>query len=275
MIDRDCRLSVRRQCKLLNIHRSLVYYPSCGESAENLALMELLDRKHLEDPSAGVRRMSAYVQVITGKSANMKRVRRLMRKMGIEAVYPRPRTTIPGGASGVFPYLLKGLDINAANQVWSMDITYIPMRRGFMYLFAVIDWYSRKILSWELSNTLDVDFCLSGLRRAVVIYGAPEIINTDQGCQFTSSSWRDYIQKETTSLISMDGRGRWVDNVMIERFWRTIKYEDIYLKSYENPLELERGIGQFVDRYNADRPHQSLNNRVPDTVYWSAMKKAA
>jgi len=274
MVERDCQLSVRRQCKLLNIHRSLVYYEPLGESVESLELMELIDRQHLDDPSAGVRRMSLYLSKKVGRTICEKRVRRLMRKMGIEAVYPRKRTTIPGGPSGIVPYLLKGMEIGHANQVWSMDITYIPMRRGFMYLFAVMDWYSRKIMGWELSNTLDTDFCLKGLRRAVVEYGHPEIVNTDQGCQFTSADWRDYLKGESIQQ-SMDGRGRWVDNVVIERFWRTIKYEDIYLQSYENPLELEKGIGRFVARYNADRPHQSLDGYSPDAVYWGEMRWAA
>jgi putative transposase len=212
MIDGDCQLSVRRQCKLLNIHRSLLYYQPLGESDENLELMELIDRQHLDDPTAGVRRMASYLGRSTGENVCEKRVRRLMRKMGIEAVYPRKRTTIPGGPSGIAPYLLKGLEIDHANQAWSMDITYIPLRRGFMYLFAVMDWYSRKIMSWELSNTLDTDFCLKALRRAVAEYGRPEIVNTDQGCQFTADAWRDYLSRESIRQ-SMDGRGRWVDNV--------------------------------------------------------------
>jgi putative transposase len=236
--------------------------------------MQQIDRQHLADPSAGVRRMALYLSQITGKNINEKRVRRLMRKMGIEAVYPRVRTTIAGGRSGIVPYLLKDMEIDHANQVWSMDITYIPMRRGFMYLFAVMDWYSRKILSWELSNTLDTAFCLSALQRAVAAYGCPEIANTDQGCQFTSELWRDYLV-ENGIRQSMDGRGRWVDNVVIERFWRTIKYEDIYLKSYENPVELETGVAEFIVHYNGNRPHQSLAGLRPDDVYSGQMKKAA
>jgi putative transposase len=252
----------------------MAYHQPRGESDENHALMRLIDRQHLDDPAAGVRRMRLYLREATGKNVSEKRIRRLMRKMGIEAVYPRARTTIPGGPSGIAPYLLKDMEIGHANQVWSMDITYIPMRRGFMYLFAVMDWYSRKILSWELSNTLDTDFCLKGLRRAVADYGRPEIVNTDQGCQFTSELWREYLV-ENGILQSMDGRGRWVDNVVIERFWRTIKYEDIYLKSYENPVELEKGVAEFIARYNDHRPHQSLAGLHPDDVYRGNMKKAA
>ena len=251
----------------------MVYYELSGETEENLVIMTAIDRLHMEDPSAGVRRMAEYVRREAGKPVGRKRVRRLMRKVGVEAVYPRKRTTIPGGPSGIFPYLLKDLEISRQNQVWAADITYIPMRRGFMYLFAIIDWYSRKVIAWELSNTLDVGFCLKCLRRAILLYGPPEIINTDQGCHFTSEQWRECVQ--TAGIrISMDGRGRWLDNVVIERFWRTIKYEDIYLKSYANPLELEKGIGQFVLRYNAVRPHRSLSGATPDEVFNRLMELA-
>lgn len=195
-----------------------------------------------------------------------KRVQRLMKLMGIEAIYPRKRTTIPGGPAGIYPYRLKGLHINRPNQVWCADITYIPMRRGFMYLFAIMDWYSRKIVAWELSNTLDTDFCIKALKRALLTSGKPEIMNTDQGCQFTSDEWSKALQ-EPDVTISMDGKGRWIDNVMIERFWRTIKYEDIYLKSYENGSELKKGITSFVLRYNTVRPHASLNDNTPEEVY--------
>lgn len=204
----------------------MVYYELTGESEENRALMKEMDRLYLEDPTAGSRRMSDYLERLTGQEVNRKRTSRLMRVMGLEAIYPRQRTTIPGGPSGIFPYLLKELEINRPDQVWSADITYIPMRRGYLYLFAIIDWYSRKIIDWELSNTLDTTFCLNCLQRAVRHSGIPEIINTDQGCQFTSGQWSEYVQK-TGARISMDGRGRWLDNVAIERFWRSIKYEDI------------------------------------------------
>lgn len=193
--------------------------------------------------------------------------------MGLETVYPQKRTTIPGGPSGIFPYLLKGMSIDRPNQVWSADITFIPMRRGFMYLFAIIDWYSRKILAWELSNTLDGRFCRNCLKRAVSRYGFPEIMNTDQGCQFTSERWQQPLL-DAGVKISMDGRGRWLDNVMIERFWRTLKYEDIYLRAYETGRELEKGIESFVQRYNELRPHQSLNNATPNEVYEGQAKIA-
>jgi len=189
LIEKDSQMSIRRQCRLLHIHRSLVYYDLSGETIENLELMKKLDHNYLEDPSSGSRRHSSYLSRQTGKATNRKRVRRLMRKMGVEAIYPRKRTTIPGGPSGIYPYRLKGLKISRPNQVWCADITFIPMRKGFMYLFAIIDWYSRKIIDWELSNTLDVSFCLICLQRAIKHSGTPEIMNTDQGSQFTSDEW--------------------------------------------------------------------------------------
>lgn len=273
-IDKASQLSIRCQCKLLHIPRSLVYYQLSGESEENLRLMEMMDRLHMSDPSAGTRRLCAYLERLTGKVFERKRVRRLMRVMGIEAVYPRKRTTIPGGPSGIFPYLLKDLEIVRANQVWSADITYIPMRRGFMYLFAIIDWFSRKVISWELSNTLDIGFCMNCLQRALKVSGPPEVMNTDQGCHFTSEKWSACLQKAGVK-ISMDGKGRWIDNVIVERFWRSIKYEDIYLKSYETPIELEKGIQQYIKHYNTIRPHQSLSGETPEEQYSKLMELAA
>jgi putative transposase len=273
-IEKDSQLSIRCQCKLLHIPRSLVYYQLSGESGENLQMMKVMDRLHLSDPSAGTRRICGYLQRLTGKDIERKRVRRLMRLMGIEAVYPRKRTTIPGGPSGIFPYLLKDMEINRPNQVWCADITYIPMRRGFMYLFAIVDWFSRKVISWELSNTLDMGFCLSCLQRAIKVSGPPEIMNTDQGCHFTSEKWITCLQ-DAGVRISMDGKGRWIDNVIVERFWRTIKYEDIYLKSYENPMELEKGVKTFIRHYNTFRPHQSLSGSTPDEVFTKLMELAA
>ncbi len=254
--------------------RSMVYYQLAGESSDNLRLMKAIDRLHLTDPSAGSRRMCKYLRRLTGKKIGRERVRRLMRLMGVEAVYPRKRTTIPGGPAGISPYRLKGLNIDRPNQVWCADITYIPMRRGFMYLFAIMDWFSRKIIAWELSNTLDTEFCLKCLRRALATSGTPELMNTDQGCQFTSGEWIKCLNDAHVS-ISMDGKGRWLDNVVIERFWRSIKYEDIYLRSYENALKLERGIKAYVLRYNEDRPHQSLGDATPEEMYRPKMKKAA
>lgn len=251
-----------------------MYYSSSGESAENQELMKLIDRLHLVDPSAGTRRMSKYLRRSTGLKIGRKRIRRLMRLMGIEAIYPRKRTTIPGGPSGIYPYRLKGLSITRPNQVWSADITYVPMRRGYMHLFAIIDWYSRKIIDWELSTTLDTGFCLRCLKRALMHSGTPEIMNTDQGCQFTSVEWIKCLQ-DAEITISMDGKGRWIDNVMIERSWRSIKYEDIYLKSYENPRELAKGIKSYVLRYNTQRPHSSIFDKTPDEAYGKTARKAA
>jgi len=273
LIEKDSHMSIRRQCRLLHIHRSMIYYDLSDETVENLELMNKLDHLYLEDPSAGSRRMSSYLRRHTGKAANRKRVRRLMRVMGIEAIYPRKRTTIPGGPSGIYPYRLKGLNISRPNQVWCADITYIPMRRGSMYLFAIMDWYSRKIIDWELSNTLDLSFCLDCLKRAIKHSGIPEIMNTDQGSQFTSEPWISFLL-DNGIIISMDGKGRWLDNVAIERFWRSIKYEDIYLKSYETVRDLARGIKSYILRYNQYRPHRSLKEATPEEIYNGKMKIA-
>ena len=273
LIERDSQLSIRSQCRLLHIHRSLIYYELSEESEENLALMEKMDHLYLEDPSAGSRRMRSYLKRQTKRVVNRKRVRRLMSKMGIEAIYPRKRTTIPGGPSGIYPYRLKGLIIDRPNQVWCADITFIPMRRGYMYLFAIMDWHSRKIIDWEMSNTLDLSFCLDCLKRSTQHSGIPEIMNTDQGSQFTSDQWISYL-KDNGITISMDGKGRWLDNVAIERFWRSIKYEDIYLKSYETVSELVKGIESYITRYNQYRPHQSLNEATPEEIYSGKMEIA-
>ena len=273
LIEKDSHLSIRRQCRLLHIHRSMIYYDLSEETLENLALMEKMDQLYLEDPSAGSRRMSSYLRRQTAKATNRKRVRRLMRVMGIEAIYPRKRTTIPGGPSGIYPYRLKGLNISRPNQVWCADITFIPMRRGYMYLFAIMDWHSRKVIDWELSNTLDLSFCLDCLKRAIKHSGIPEIMNTDQGSQFTSEQWLSFL-KDNGIIISMDGKGRWLDNVAIERFWRSIKYEDIYLKSYETAKDLARGIKSYIIRYNQYRPHQSLSEATPEEIYSGKFKIA-
>lgn len=265
-MDKQSELSVRRQCELLAVCRSRVYRPPQGESEENLRLMQTIDKLHLEDPAAGSRRMRSYLHRRGYGRLSRGRVSRLMKLMGLEAIYPRQRTTIAGGRSGVHPYRLRGLAIVRPHQVWCGDITYIPMARGFMYLFCTMDWYSRKVLAWELSNTLDTDFCLRALNKAVEATGrVPEIFNTDQGCQFSSEEWTERL-KELGIAMSMDGRGRWLDNVVIERFWRSIKYEDIYLKSYANAWELERGIAAYIMRYNHERPHRSLGEATPDEV---------
>lgn len=236
--------------------------------------MRLIDQYHIEDPAAGTRRMSKYLRRETGMNVGRKRVRRLMRQMGIEAIYPHKRTTIPGKSSEIYPYLLREVTIDRPDLAWAADITYVPMKRGFMYLFAIIDWYSRRIVDWELSTTLDKEFCTRCLKRALLSNTKPEIFNTDQGCQFTSAKWTTLL-KENGIAISMDGKGRWVDNVIIERFWRSIKYEDIYLKSYENPRELGKGIRAYIHRYNTRRPHESLADATPNEVYYKELKKAA
>lgn len=273
LIEKDFPMSIRRQCRLLRLHRSMIYYDLADETVENLELMNKLDHLYLEDPSAGSRRMGSYLRRQTGTAINRKRVRRLMRVMGLEAIYPRKRTTISGGRSGIYPYRLKGLNITYSNQVWCADITFIPMRRGYMYLFAIMDWYSRKIIDWQLSNTLDLSFCIDCLKRTIKHSGVPQIMNTDQGSQFTSEQWIDLLRKNGIT-ISMDGKGRWLDNVAIERFWRSIKYEDIYLKSYESPKELARGIESFIVRYNLYRPHQSLGEATPEEIYSGKMEVA-
>jgi len=274
-VSQESELSVRRQCELLEISRSLIYYLPKGESEETLRIMREIDGLHLEDASAGSRRMREYLRRGSWPKIGRGRIKRLMMLMGIEAVYPRRRTTIPGGPSGIYPYKLRGLKIDRPNQVWSADITYIPMAKGFMYLFAIMDWHSRKVLAWDLSNTLDTAFCLRTLEQAVELAGVrPEIFNTDQGCQFTSDEWIGRL-KELGITISMDGKGRWLDNVVIERFWRSLKYEDIYLKSYENGWELERGVEAYMMRYNFKRPHQSLEGATPDEVYRGVVKLAA
>ncbi len=268
-------ISIRRQCELLDISRSLIYYLPKGEPEENLRIMRVIDELHMEDASAGSRRMRSYLRRGNWPKIGRGRVKRLMMLMGIEAVYPRKRTTIPGGPSGIHPYKLRGLKIDRPNQVWSADITYIPMARGFMYLFAIMDWHSRKVMAWELSNTLDTAFCLRTLNRAMEVTGAkPEIFNTDQGCQFTSDEWIGRL-KELEITISMDGKVRWLVNVVVERFWQSIKYEDIYLKSYENGWELEQGIEAYMMHYNFKRPHQSLEEATPEEVYRGVVKLAA
>ena len=279
MIAQDAPLSIRRQCTLVGVSRNRYYRKPSEVSAEDLRIMERMDRLHLEDPSAGARRLAEYLKRDGFGPIGRRRVRRLMRLMAMEAIYPRPRTTIPSGQAGRYPYLLRNLTIDRPNQVWCADITYIPMRRGFMYLVAILDWYSRKVLAWELSNTLDPAFCLRALRRAVTETGTrPEIMNTDQGSQFTSDEWIDFL-KERGISISMDGKGTWRDNVIVERFWRSVKYEDIYLRCYGDGQELSDGLERYMRRYNHRRPHQSLGGATPEEAYsgrgWQRCEGAA
>lgn len=260
-------LSIANQCKLLGISRSSYYYRTQGESPFNEKLMRLIDEQFLETPSYGVRQMCRHLRR-QGYCVGKKRIRRLMRKMGLMAIYQKPRTSIPHPAHKIYPYLLRGLEINRPNQVWCTDITYIPMRRGFLYLVVVMDWYSRKCLSWRLSNTLDTDFCIAAVEEAIARYGAPEILNTDQGSQFTSHDFTEVLKKANVR-ISMDGKGRWVDNVMIERLWRSLKYECVYLLAFEGGGEARREIGAWIERYNKKRPHSSLDDKTPFEAYWN------
>ena len=260
-------LSITKQCDLLQISRSSWYYEALGESVKNLELMRLIDEQFMEEPSWGGRQMARHLRR-KGHWVNRKRVRRLMQKIGLMAIYQKPHTSRPHPEHKKYPYLLRGVDITRPNHVWCADITYIPMRKGFLYLVAVMDWASRKVLSWRLSNTLDADFCLEALKEALEKYGKPEIFNTDQGSQFTSS---EFIQelKDAKVDISMDGRGRWMDNVMIERLWRTLKYDCVYLNAFETGSETRKGIGKWFKRYNEERPHSSLDDRTPYEAYWN------
>lgn len=258
------QLSLRRQCELLGLNRSSLYYEPVGESAENLHLLRLLDEQYLRTPFYGWPRMTAYLRR-EGYAVNGKRVRRLMQKMGLQAIYPKPKTSRTAQERNVYPYLLRGLAILQPNFVWSADITYIPMRQGFMYLVAIIDWYNRYVLTWQLSNTLDGYFCLDALQQALS-QAQPAIFNTDQGVQFTADAFTTCL-KQATIRISMDGRGRALDNIFVERLWRSLKYEDIYLKDYATVAELAAGLTAYFHFYNHERLHQSLAYRTPAELH--------
>ncbi len=263
----EANVSVLRQCQLLNISRSCFYYKSKPVAAEDLELMRLIDEQYLKTPSWGSRSMRNHLRRL-GYRINRKKVQRLMRLMGLEAIYPKPKTSRPHPQHKVYPYLLKNLKIDRANQVWAADITYIPMNRGFMYLVAVMDWHSRKVLSWRLSNTLDSDFCVEAALEAISRYGTPEIFNTDQGAQFTSDAFISLL-KDHKINISMDGCGRVQDNIFIERLWWTLKYQYLYLWSFDNGAELRKGLEHWVNFYNGERSHQALDNLTPDEVYFA------
>jgi len=258
-------LSLRRQCELIGLNRSSYYYQPAPESPLNLTLMRLIDEQYLRTPFYGYPKMTEYLRQKKKYQVNSKRVYRLMQLMGLRAVAPRPHTSRPQPEHKIYPYLLRGVDITHSNQVWSADITYVPMQRGFMYLVAVLDWYSRYVLSWEVSNTLDGDFCLLALERALQ-RGQPEIFNTDQGSQFTAKAFTARLEQAEIK-ISMDGKGRVFDNIFIERLWRTVKYENIYLSDYTTGLELVAGLANYFDFYNHERFHQSLDYRTPAQVY--------
>jgi putative transposase len=264
-------LSLRRQCELLGLNRSSWYYAPATESAENLQLMRLIDEQYTRTPFYGWPRMTAYLREDKGLLVNHKRVQRLIQIMGLQAIYPKPRTTIGAAAHRVYPYLLRGVTIEQADQVWSADITYIPMVQGFMYLVAILDWFSRYVITWQLSNTLDGHFCLEALETALQ-HGRPEIFNTDQGVQFTATPFTHTLEQAQVR-VSMDGRGRALDNIFVERLWRTVKYEHVYLMEYARVPELEAGLETYFHFYNHERRHQSLGYQTPASVYLASRSR--
>jgi putative transposase len=259
---------VRRQCELLGLSRSSLYYEPGGEASEDLRLMRLIDEQYTARPFYGSRRMTIRLNE-RGEGVNRKRVQRLMRVMGLEAIYPKPRLSLAGKGHRIYPYLLRGVKVERRDQVWSTDITYVPMASGFMYLAAVIDWYSRYVIGWRLSNTLDGSFCLEMLEEALR-GGRPEIFNTDQGVQFTAARFTGRLESAGVA-VSMDGRGRALDNVFVERLWRSVKYEDIYIQGYDTVPGLHHGLASYFAFYNDERPHQSLDYRTPAAVYRGTM----
>ena len=261
----NANVSIVQQCQLLSISRSGWYYEGKGESPLNLSLMRMIDEQFLMTPYYGSRQMARHLKRI-GYCVSRKRVKRLMRLMGLEAIYQSPKTSLPHPEHIKYPYLLNGLIINRPNQVWCSDITYIPIKRGFLYLVAIMDWYSRKVLSWRLSNTFDAEFCAQALREAIDRYGIPDIFNTDQGSQFTSFQFTN-ILRDHGIRISMDGKGRWMDNVFIERLWRSLKYECVYLNNFENGRQAKDHIGNWMNHYNLTRPHSTFDGQTPYEVY--------
>jgi putative transposase len=257
-------ISLRRQCQLLGLARSSFYYEPQPESQFDLLLMRLLDEQYTRTPFYGIRRMTAWLNQ-QGHQVNHKRVQRLLRLMGLEAIYPKPNLSQPAPGHRIYPYLLRGVKVERVNQVWSSDITYVRLVGGFVYLVAILDWFSRYVLAWEISVTLDSAFCVSALERALE-RGQPEIFNTDQGAQFTSAAFTQRLL-EREIRISMDGRGRALDNIFVERLWRTVKYEDIYLNDYASVMEVNGGLGRYFRFYNGERLHQSLNYRTPAAVH--------
>jgi putative transposase len=276
MIDRGGKLAVKRQAQLLDLSRSSVYYRPRAVSERDLKLMRRIDELHLEAPFFGSRKIAAQLGR-EGQPVGRRHVRTLMRRMGIEVIYRRPRTSIPARGSMIYPYLLDNLAIERPNQVWASDLTYLPMAHGFMYLMAILDVASRKVLSWRLSNTMSADFCLEALKEALSKFGPPEIFNTDQGSQFTSEEWIAPL-KAAGVAISMDGKGRWIDNVFVERLWRSVKYEEVYLHAYVSGSDARQSLSRYFTFYNARRVHESLSYSTPDEVYAgtvTAMKVAA
>jgi putative transposase len=269
MIDREHDLPITKQAEALNISRGSVYYLPRPVPDADLAIMRRIDRLHLEFPFAGSR-MLRDLLAAEGCRIGRRHVRTLMRRMGIEALYRRPRTSKPEPGHKIFPYLLRGLEITRPNQVWAMDITYITMERGFVYLTVVLDWFSRRVLSWRVSITMEAAFCVEALEEAMARYGKPEIVNTDQGSQFTGQAFTDVLASNGIA-ISMDGKGAWRDNVFVERLWRSVKYEEVYLRAYDTVGEARASIGRYLDLYNVRRPHSSLDGRTPDQAYFNPL----
>ena len=273
MIDREHELPLVRQAELLKLSRGGLYYKNRPVTAAALGIMRRIDELHLEYPFAGSRMLRDLLRG-EGVGIGRERVARMMRRMGVVAIYRRPNTSKPGPGHKIYPYLLRGLTIDRPNQVWAMDITYIPMARGFVYLAAVVDWFTRRILSWRVSTGMEVDFCLEAVEEALAKHGRPTIFNTDQGSQFTSAAFTGLLL-ENTIAISMDGRGAWRDNVFVERVWRSVKYEEVYLRAYNSVAEARASIGRYLDFYNRKRPHSSLDARTPDQAYFNHLPLAA
>jgi putative transposase len=267
MIDRTNTLPVVQQCQLLHLPRSTAYYQPEPVSEADLGLMRCIDELHLEHPYAGSRMLRDFLRRGDYPKIGRKHVKTLMKRMGIEAIYRKPSTSKRHPKHPVYPYLLRGITVNRSNYVWAADITYIPMKRGFVYLFAVVDWASRRVLAWRLSNTLTTDFCMEAVEEAMRKYGKPEIFNTDQGCQFTSLEFTSLL-KDNGIKISMDGQGCWRDNVFVERLWRSIKYEEVYLYAYDSVTVAKQGLERYITRYNQIRPHSSLDRKTPDEFYF-------
>ena len=271
MIDKKDKLSVSRQCEILELSRSGFYYTPVPVSAENMELMRQIDEIHLVYPFYGSRKIRDEL-FDKGYDIGRDRVRRLMRRMGIEALYVKPRLSLAHSGHVKYPYLLRGLEITRANHVWASDITYIPMAKGYCYLVAIMDWASRKVLSWRLSNTLDSSFCTDALEEAIIKYGCPDIFNTDQGSQYTSEAFTNILRSNGIA-VSMDGKGRWMDNVFIERLWKSVKYEDIYLKAYASMVELKKGLASYFKFYNEKRWHNSFDRKTPAMVYFETLSQ--
>jgi putative transposase len=273
MIDREHELPLTRQSTLLKLSRGSLYYKARPVTPANLAIMRRIDELHLDYPFAGSRMLRDLLRG-EGVAIGRERVTTMMWRMGIEAIYRRPNTSKPSLGHKIYPYLLRGLAVDRPNHVWAMDITYIPMARGFVYLAAVVDWFSRRVLSWRVSTGMEVDFCLEAVEEALAKHGRPEIFNTDQGSQFTSAAFTGLLLDHTIA-ISMDGRGAWRDNVFVERLWRSVKYEEVYLRAYDSVAEARASIGRYLDFYNHKRPHSSLDARTPDRAYFDHLPQVA